>query len=309
MTVTRILVENIIIPHEIGRSGAESDAMALSSAKKKIRRAFGCGCIGAVINNKSVDARKKSAVKLVYSVCADVKIDSRIVTEKSLKDFKLYTEAEFKFNKGTKKLHGRPVVAGFGPAGIFCALALAENGYSPIVYERGGCVADRVAAVEKFTLTGELDTSTNIQFGAGGAGTFSDGKLTTRIGDPLCAYVLSKLVELGAPEDVATKAKPHIGTDILRSVVESADLRVKELGGDVRYNSKVKLKGERISVNGGDQDYGVLVLAVGHSARDTYEELLAEGYAVEPKAFSVGVRRIICALKYAHLSSKLSSWS
>ena len=294
----RILAENIIVPHEAGKSAEMTDGVALASAYKKIRRQFGTEPTDLTIHRKSVDARKKSAIKLVYSVCADLHISADAVESKIDKGFKLYSEACFEVKTGSKKLNGRPVIAGFGPAGIFCALALAERGYCPIVYERGGDVASRMKAIEHFNLTGELDTATNIQFGAGGAGTFSDGKLTTRINDPLCAYVLKKLVELGAPEDIVTKAKPHIGTDILVNVVDMAEKKLRELGGEVIYNSKLSVVGDDIFVRGEKVDYGVLVLAIGHSARDTYSELLSAGYAIEPKAFSVGVR-------IEHLQSEL----
>lgn len=290
MITTRILIENIIVPYDGKISGLEADATAVNSACRKVYKTLGVKCTSASIHRKSIDARKKTAVKLVYSVCADIEINNNKLS--CIKDcgFKLYTEAEYSHTIGDKTLDSRPVVIGFGPAGIFCALALAEKGYAPIVFERGGNVSARVEAVEKFISTAVLDTECNIQFGAGGAGTFSDGKLTTRINDPLCSYVLSKLYELGAPEDIMTKAKPHIGTDVLRRVVESADLKIRELGGEIHYNCKAKLIGDKLFVNGNEISYGVLVLAVGHSARDTYSLLMDSGYMIEPKSFSVGVR-------------------
>ena len=290
MSITRILVENIIVPYDGKMSGADADATALSSARRKITKVLGTRCVSAVIHRKSIDARKKNAIKLVYSVCADVEISKNKSSRISESGFKPYTEAEFKHGVGEKPLYGRPVVVGFGPAGIFCALALAEKGYSPIVYERGADVSSRVKAVERFISSATLDTECNIQFGAGGAGTFSDGKLTTRINDPLCTYVLSKLCELGAPEDILTKAKPHIGTDILRRVVENADARIRELGGEIHYGSRAEVIGDKLLVNGSEVPYGVLILAIGHSSRDTYSLLMDSGYMIEPKAFSVGVR-------------------
>lgn len=119
----------------------------------------------------------------------------------------------------TEKAEGKVVIAGFGPAGMFAGLALAEQGYRPIILERGSSMEKRTASVQKFWLTGELDTNCNVQFGEGGAGTFSDGKLTTRIKDPLCRYVLERFVDFGAPKEILTKAKPHIGTDNLRNIV------------------------------------------------------------------------------------------
>ncbi len=290
MIKIRILAENIIVPYNGKISGQEADNAAVSTAVNRAKKHFGCECKNPVIHRKSVDARRKNDIKLVYSVCLDLLLSHEKASERIDKGFKLYSEAGFAHGVGAENMIKRPVIVGFGPAGIFCALALAENGYSPIVFERGGDVNSRVKAIEGFINTGILDTETNIQFGAGGAGTFSDGKLTTRINDPLCTYVLSKLVELGAPDDILTKAKPHIGTDILREVVNNADKRIRELGGEIQYNSRVDISGERISVEGAGVDYGVLVLAIGHSARDTYESLMSSGYVIEPKAFSVGVR-------------------
>ncbi len=290
MAITRILIENIIIPYDGKMSGSDADASAISSARRKISKALGVKCTTITIHRKSIDARKKTAVKLVYSVCADIEISETKTHLIKECGFKPYIEAKFTHDIGNKALGGRPVIVGFGPAGIFCALALAEKGYAPIVFERGGDVNARVAAVEKFISTAVLDIECNIQFGAGGAGTFSDGKLTTRINDPLCSYVLAKLYELGAPEDILTKAKPHIGTDILRKVVENADLRIRELGGEIYYNSKAEVVGDKLFVGGNEIPYGVLVLAIGHSSRDTYDLLMNSGYMIEPKSFSVGVR-------------------
>ncbi len=298
MVTTRILIENIIVPYDGKMSGSDADATALNSACRKIRNILGVKCLSTSIHRKSIDARKKTAVKLVYSVYAEIENNENNIPSINNSGFKLYTEADYKVNLGYKKLDSRPVVIGFGPAGIFCALALAEKGYSPIVYERGGDVASRVKAVERFISSAVLDTECNIQFGAGGAGTFSDGKLTTRINDPLCSYVLSKLYELGAPEDIMTKAKPHIGTDILRRVVENADSKIRELGGEIHYNSKAEVVGDKLFVNGDEVSYGVLVLAIGHSSRDTYSLLMDSGYMIEAKAFSVGVR-------IEHLQSEL----
>ena len=294
----RILVENISVPYLEGMSADEINASAIAKAKKKIRSHF--GTIGSEyhIYRKSVDARKRGAIKFVFSVCAELSVSPETVRARASDGFKLYEKSTFECKKGTSKLEGRPVIVGFGPAGIFCALALAENGYSPIVYERGGSVEDRVASLERFISTGHLDTECNVQFGAGGAGTFSDGKLTTRINDPLGAYVLEKLVSLGAPEDILYKAKPHIGTDILREVISRADARIRELGGDIRYRSRVSVNGEDAYVGGERIPYGVLVLALGHSARDTYAELMNSGYAIEAKPFSAGVR-------IEHLQSEL----
>ncbi|MBR6791378.1 MAG: hypothetical protein IKM31_11000, partial [Oscillospiraceae bacterium] len=141
--------------------------------------------------------------------------------------------------KGTAKLTGPIVIAGFGPAGMFAADLLSREGYRPIVLERGYPVEERVKAVERFWTEGVLDPACNVQFGAGGAGTFSDGKLTTRINDPLCGYVLERFGDYGAPKETLRKAKPHIGTDLLRGVVAAIDREIRKNGGDVRYNTRL----------------------------------------------------------------------
>ncbi len=287
---TKVLIENIIVPHRQGVSGPDADRFACDSAAKRVKKLLGISPEKLFVHRKSIDARRKKDIKLVYSICAEVPLSAHKVSHKAAGEVKLYSEANFSVEQGTEALKARPVIVGFGPAGMFCALALAERGYRPVVYERGASVEDRVAAVEGFVSSGVLDVNSNIQFGAGGAGTFSDGKLTTRINDPLCSYVLSKLVELGAPEDILTKAKPHIGTDVLREVVARADARIRKLGGEIYYNSKVSIDGTTATIRGENLPYGALVLALGHSARDTYEELLSSGYLIEAKPYSVGVR-------------------
>jgi uncharacterized FAD-dependent dehydrogenase len=182
-----------------------------------------------------------------------------------------------------------------GPAGMFSALILAEQGYNPIIIDRGDNVSDRTKALEKFINSGILDTESNVQFGAGGAGTFSDGKLTTRINDDKCNYVLSRFAEFGAPEEILQKAKPHIGTDILTDVVNNILNKIESLGGTVIYRYKltdiIPSKDHiKVITTKGDFCTTALVLAIGHSARDTYRMLLNKGFMVQPKPFSVGVR-------------------
>ena len=287
----RIIIENVSVPVSGAKNGIDCDAEAAAEASKIVERAVGRRPVSARIRKKSVDARRKGSVRFVYSVCADL----GAVTENELEKLKaagakFLTDPSFDAEPGGEKAKGRIVIAGFGPAGMFCALELAKRGYRPAVYERGSCVAERVRKVESFLKGGELDPNCNVQFGAGGAGTFSDGKLTTRINDPAVSYVLEKLVELGAPEDVLWQAKPHIGTDILRRVVENADASVREAGGEIFYDTAVSLSGGTVSADGQALNASALVLAVGHSARDTYRELMAGGFEVSPKAFSCGVR-------------------
>lgn len=197
---------------------------------------------------------------------------------------------------GNKKLAGRPVIAGFGPAGMFCACLLAEYGYRPVVLERGADIDTRASLVDAFWSGKGLDTSSNVQFGEGGAGTFSDGKLVTRINDPLCDYVLERFCEFGAPADIMYRAKPHIGTDMLRVIVKNMRRHITELGGEIRFNSplddiRFTCEGNAVAVTGdSDIETGALVIACGHSARDTFGMLNRRGFELEAKAFSVGFR-------------------
>lgn len=244
------------------------------------------------VYKKSVDARNKGDIKLVYSVC--VSATSKIqLSDKLLQKYqlKILPDSDISFKLVGQAPEKRPLIVGFGPAGMFCALALARAGLRPVVIERGADVDTRVKAVERFIATKELDENTNIQFGAGGAGTFSDGKLNTGINDPKCAFVLKTLYELGGPKDILFNAKPHIGTDVLRNVVKNMAKHIEELGGSIYYNTKLLSYENGVAVTtAGDFEYSYLVLAIGHSARDTYSYLLDKGVAIEAKPFSVGVR-------------------
>lgn len=188
------------------------------------------------------------------------------------------------------------MVCGFGPAGLFAALLLARQGFRPIVLERGPAMEQRAQAVERFNAAGLLDENANIQFGEGGAGTFSDGKLTTRINDPLCALVTRTLLAHGAPRDIAYKQKPHIGTDALRDVIVSIRREVEALGGKVLFNTPLtglRVRDGRLAAvctPQGELPCGALLLAPGHSARDTFEMLDGAGFTLQGKAFSVGFR-------------------
>ncbi|MBR3967296.1 MAG: hypothetical protein IKJ91_09515 [Clostridia bacterium] len=265
----------------------------LSEAKLKVKRAgMNSRDFSFRLYKRSIDARKRDAIVCVCSVLAESESNISIPLER-LQKYGISEAAndDLEILKGSKRLNSRPVVVGLGPAGIFCALLLAENGYAPIVLERGSCVAERTKTVEAFYRGEGLDVNTNIQFGAGGAGTFSDGKLVTRISDEKCSYVLRRLHEFGAPDEILYKAKPHIGTDILRDVVERAAARIVECGGEIRYNTRLtSLSGLRAETTDGSIDCGAIVLALGHSARDTYKMLLEQGFVIEPKPFSVGVR-------------------
>lgn len=282
----KITVGNIRVPYHPDR---DPDAAAIHKAASLLHRQTGANPQNLQISKKSIDARKRTELSFVYTVYAELDCKPSVLA--NLPDVKPFAAPDLSLTHGTTPMEHRPVIVGFGPAGMFAGLLLAEQGFRPILFERGADVDERVRAVERFTKDGILDTDTNIQFGAGGAGTFSDGKLTTRIGDPSIAYVLRKLHDLGAPADIEYKAKPHIGTDILRDVVREADRVITSLGGEIHYKTKVTdITDKTVTAGGNTIPYSVLILATGHSARDTYAELLAKGYLIEPKPFSVGVR-------------------
>ena len=196
----------------------------LKRAKDKMKRAgISTSTLHFQLYKKSIDARKRNDVRLEYTVLAESEKPQGAYQESQLKraDARFLVEKTLVPQYGTDRLQARPLVVGMGPAGLFAAYLLAQNGYRPILIERGAAVEERVADVARFRECGILNTESNIQFGAGGAGTFSDGKLVTRIHDERCGFVLQTLFRFGAPEEILTKAKPHVGTDVLRRVVSS----------------------------------------------------------------------------------------
>jgi uncharacterized FAD-dependent dehydrogenase len=259
------------------------------------------GAVAAVtIVRRAVDARRKSNIAFVYSLdvalaAPEGQVLARLAGDR---DVALRTEeAPAPVVPGHKPLDHPPVVVGAGPAGLFAALALAEHGYRPVLLERGRDVETRTRDVARFWRTGEFDPASNVQFGEGGAGTFSDGKLTTRVTDPRSAQVLDALVAAGAPAEIKYLHKPHVGTDKLRTVVANLRRRILAAGGTVEFESRVT----DIAVDGGTLT-GIIInenrhiparvalFAIGHSARDTYAMLAARGLAMEAKPFAVGVR-------------------
>ncbi len=250
------------------------------------------------IRRRSVDARKKSDVRVIYTVDAALAGSEEAALRRCHGDRVSEAADEvYAPPTGGERLEKRPVIAGFGPAGMFAGLVLAMAGARPLILERGRDVETRGRDVERFWQTGVLDPASNVQFGEGGAGAFSDGKLNTGIKNPRIQWVLDRFVEFGAREDVAYEARPHVGTDRLKIVVKNLRERILALGGQVRFESAVTgivTDGGRVAgavVNGAEEiKCGALILAAGHSARDTFAWLDALGVPMEPKPFAMGVR-------------------
>ncbi len=276
---------------------SEEEVCAIAAAEMK-RAGISPARLRFNIYKHSVDARKKSNIKLVYSVAARFQTaeDCECLPQGGKYRISPMADEELEIKIGKEKTNVPPLVVGMGPAGLFSALMLAENGYCPTIIDRGDSIAARSESYERFVKYGVLDTESNIQFGAGGAGTFSDGKLLTRINDPKIGYVLQRFCDFGAPREILTAAKPHIGTDLLLGIVEKMLLRVEELGGKVMYRTRLDglyslpEGGVCAVTTDGNIACSAIVLATGHSARDTYKMLLDNGYLIEAKSFSVGVR-------------------
>lgn len=256
------------------------------------------------IVKQSLDARKKPELHYSYvvNVCLKGGKSQEAKLVKRLRDRNILMHEEKAYElppSGNQPLNQPPVIIGTGPAGLFCGLMLARRGYRPLLLERGQDVDARKEAVEQFWKTGVLNPSSNVQFGEGGAGTFSDGKLNTLVKDTFGRNreALRILVEFGADPSILYANKPHIGTDVLSGIVKRIRREIERLGGQVRFESQVtdfELDNGRLTavfVNGTEKiPAQAVVLAVGHSARDTFETLYKRGVAMEPKPFAVGLR-------------------
>lgn len=251
------------------------------------------------ISKKSIDARKKDDVHYTYSIDMCVKNEEKYLKNKDISLIKNLSQPQFELNLNKSV---RPVIVGAGPSGLFAALTFVKYGYKPIVIEQGEQVENRKKTVDNFINNGILSTNSNVQFGEGGAGTFSDGKLTSGINSPYCKTVLEEFVKFGAPEQILYLTKPHIGTDNLVNIIKNIRNYIIAQGGTFLFNTKfidletTNSSVSKVIVNHLDTDAtekidaNVVILAIGHSSRDTFKKVYEKGLLLEPKNFSVGVR-------------------
>lgn len=286
-----IVVHEIVAPLEMHENELKQHLLFRAAERLQID---GKSLYDLSIVKKSVDARNKNNIRFVYSV--RIQCDLVIDVSKFNKCTVIEEDDDEEIIPGNERLSGPIVIVGTGPAGLFCGLQLAKMGYSPYIIERGASVEKRTECINKFWVDAEFSDETNVQFGEGGAGTFSDGKLVTRIGDKRCSVILQEFVDRGADPEILYQAKPHIGTDKLQEIIPRIRNEIIRLGGKVVFESCLKdieiskERIKRIKINDDWIDIGALVLAIGHSARDTYEMLYNRGIVFQPKQFSVGVR-------------------
>ncbi|MBQ7895998.1 MAG: hypothetical protein IJ364_05520 [Oscillospiraceae bacterium] len=307
-----ILIRNIKLQPKEGESELLAKAAKKLRVKPELIKDF-------KFVKKSLDARRKEDIHYVCTIAAQVAAsEDKLIRQAKSADVAKYEPKGYEIPSVSSE--SRPLVVGFGPAGIFAALVLAMAGAKPLVIERGQDALTRKAAVDHFLATGKLDPDCNIQFGEGGAGTFSDGKLNTGVKDRRMDWMFSQFVEHGAPKNIAYDAKPHIGTDILINIVQNIRKKIISLGGQVLFGTKLErlviengaIVGALVSDRNGLRciDCTQVILALGHSARDSFEMLLEEKIPMEPKAFSMGVRiehlqKDINAAQYGEASQDL----
>ena len=286
-----IRLRDIVMPPEHSASQLQFEAA-------RMLRLSASGIRSLRIVRRSVDARKKPDVKIIYTVDVAVEgSENKILRRAACKRASVAPVSFYRPPKKREPAALRPVVVGFGPAGMFAALILAMAGQKPLVLERGEDARARHEKVEAFFAEGKLDVRSNVQFGEGGAGTFSDGKLNTGVNNPRIQWILEQFVAAGAGEDILYDAKPHVGTDVLLTVVQNIRRRILDLGGEVRFNTQVtgfETEGEQLTALLTDSGERIpcrqAVLAIGHSARDTFEMLEQMQIPMEPKPFAMGVR-------------------
>ena len=287
-----IRVKNLRVPYDDTRPLAEAAAERLNVSP--------CAVHGVIVVHKALDARRRRGAPIVWGYTIDVSVEKERAVLARLRRDKDIMPAPVDTPLMIPRIGGggsRPVVVGFGPAGIFAAWALARTGCAPLVLERGQDVDRRTADVARFWQTGVLDPASNVQFGEGGAGAFSDGKLTARSNDPRMREIIEAFVAAGAPEEIRSLQKPHIGTDVLRRVVKNLRREIIRMGGEVRFGAQVtgvELRAGGLAaliVNDAERiPTDAAFFGIGHSARDTYAMLHESGLLMEAKAFAVGVR-------------------
>ncbi len=267
--------------------------------KNKALKAIGVSdCISFEIVRRAIDARRKSDIH--FTITAELEVaDEAKILKRNIPNVMKASNVKYIFPE-CKPSGKKPLIVGSGPAGLFCALYLARAGFNPLLIERGVDVDTRTSRVKKYWDTGDLDTNTNVQYGEGGAGTFSDGKLNTGTKDIRIRAVLEDFVHFGASDDILVNSKPHIGTDVLRTVVKAMREEIISLGGEVRFLTKlvdIKTKNNAVCAAVIESETGRyeietdrIILAIGHSARDTFEMLKSKGVNMQQKPFAIGAR-------------------
>ncbi len=284
------LIQNLKLPF----THTEEDLIKAAAQSLNIDKQFIKGC---ELKRKSIDARSKTMIFFVYALV--VKVDDSMLSRIKIDNRNIlnYSPEVYNLPKVKRKFSKQPIIIGAGPAGLFSALLLAESGIKPLILEQGKDVDKRIINIKRFASEAELDLESNIQFGEGGAGTFSDGKLYTLINDKRSQKVFDVFVKAGAPQEILYSAKPHIGTDKLSQVVKNIRKKIIALGGEFKFNTKVTdiiIENNQIAavLSADNQVFesDTIILALGGSARDTFDLLSKKGLRMQSKPFSIGVR-------------------